>query len=75
MKCMPVPTQPKQMSNCYLRPDGALMIEVQPGEFVSETAAQRGLVDPRVLTNIAHVKGRLKSPSRARSSPRQRQKG
>jgi hypothetical protein len=61
---MPVPTQPKQMSNCYLRPDGALMIEVQPGEFVSETAAQRGLVDPRVLTNIARVK--VKSPSRAR---------
>jgi hypothetical protein len=69
-----VPKQPKRMVNCYLRDDGELMIEVQPGEFVSETAAQRGLVDPSVLTNIASVKGRLKSPSRA-LSPRQPQTG
>ena len=46
----------------YLRDDGELMIEVQPGEFVSESAAQRGLVHPNVLADIARIKAVLKRP-------------
>ena len=48
----------------YLRDDGELIIEVKPGEFVSESAARRGLVHPNVLADIHRIKGRLRRPPR-----------
>ena len=39
-----MPKQAKRVSAYYLRDDGQLMIEVQPGQFVSETAARLGII-------------------------------
>jgi hypothetical protein len=58
----------------YLRDDGELMIEVQPGEFVSETAARRGFVHPNVLADIHRIKGRLRrGPRKQLANPKPRQ--
>jgi transposase-like protein len=51
------------VSAYYLRDDGQLMIEVQPGQFVSETAAQLGLFHPNLLADIQRIKGRLQRPA------------
>jgi hypothetical protein len=56
---MPVPKPAKRVYDYYLRDHGQLMIEVQPGEFVSETAARLGLVHPNVLADIQRIKVRL----------------
>jgi hypothetical protein len=57
--------QRKRVYGYYLRDDGELMIEVQPGEFVSEAAARSGLVHPNVLADIHRIKGRLRRPPRS----------
>lgn len=54
-----MPKQAKRVSRYYLRDDGQLMVEVQPGEFVSETAARLGLVHPNLLADIQRIRGRL----------------
>ena len=51
--------QAKPVQGYYLRDHGELMIEMQPGEFVSETAARLGLVHPNLLADIQRIKGRL----------------
>ena len=54
--------------------DGELMIEMQPGEFVNETAVRRGLVHSNVLTDIHRIKGRLRrTPQRLPKNPKPRQ--
>jgi hypothetical protein len=58
-----MPKQAKRVSRYYLRDDGQLMVEVQPGEFVSETAARLGLVHPNMLADIQRIKGRLQRPA------------
>ena len=64
----------RRVHGCYLRDDGELMIEVQPGEFVSELAARRGLVHPNILVDIHRIKvgcgGRRRGnwPTRSRDS-------
>lgn len=61
------------MQGYYLRDDGELMIEMQPGEFVSETAARCGLVPPSVLTDIHRIKGRLRrTPRQLPKNPKPR---
>ncbi len=52
----------------YIRDDGELMIEIKRGEFVSETAARRGLAHPNVLVQIDRVKGRLRRGPRKQLS-------
>ena len=58
-----MPKQAKRVSAYYLRDDGQLMIEVQPGQFVSETAARLGLFHPNLLADIQRIKGRLQRPA------------
>jgi hypothetical protein len=55
--------QAKRVYSYYLRDDGELMIEVQPREFVSETAARLGFVHPNVLADIQRIKDRLQRPA------------
>jgi hypothetical protein len=65
--------QAKRVQGYYLRDDVELMIEMQPGEFVSETAVRRGLVQPSVLTDIHRIKGRLRrTPRRLPKNPKPR---
>ena len=58
-----MPKQAKRVSAYYFRDDGQLMIEVQPGQFVSETAARLGLFHPNLLADIQRIKGRLQRPA------------
>jgi hypothetical protein len=58
-----VPNKDKErVHGYYLRDDGELMIELRPGQFVSETAAHLGFVHPNVLADIGRIKGRLQRP-------------
>ena len=66
-----MPKQAKRVSAYYLRDDGQLMIEVQPGQFVSETAARLGLFHPNLLTDIQRIKDRLQRRP-ARLTPKRR---
>jgi hypothetical protein len=50
------------------RDDGQLMIEVQPGQFVSETGARLGLFHPNLLAHIQRIKGRLQRPASEKPS-------
>lgn len=56
----------------YLRDDDELMIEIKPGEFVSETAARRGLAHPNALVQIDRIKGRLRRGPRRQLSSKPR---
>jgi hypothetical protein len=56
--------QTKRIQHRYFRDDGELMIEMQPGEFVSETAVRRGLVQTNAPADPHRVKGRLRRTSR-----------
>jgi len=38
-----------KLPNYYVSDDGVLMIELQPGRFISETAARSGLVHSKVI--------------------------
>jgi hypothetical protein len=63
----------ERVQGYYLRDDGELMIEMQPGEFVSETAVRRGLVQSSVLTDIHRIKNRLRrTPLRLPKNPKPR---
>jgi hypothetical protein len=63
--------QTKRVQDRYFRDDGELMIEMQPGEFVSETAVRRGLVHPIVLNDVPRIKGRLRpTPRRLPTNPK-----
>jgi hypothetical protein len=53
-----------KLSNYYIRDDGKLMIEVQPGEFVSEAAARSGLVHSKVISDIERIKNAIKHVSK-----------
>jgi hypothetical protein len=57
-----------KLSNYYVRDDGVLMIEVRPGQFVSETAARSGLVLSKVIEDIERIKSTLKRPGDKRPS-------
>jgi hypothetical protein len=59
--------QAKPVQGYYLRDHGELMIEMQPGEFVSETAVRCGLVHPNVLADIHRIKGRLRRTPQRRA--------
>lgn len=52
-------TDKNRILGYYVRDDGELMLEIRPGEFVNETAARRGFVEPNVLSDIHRIKGRL----------------
>ena len=65
-----MPKQAKQVSSYYLRDDGQLMVEIRPGEFVSETAARLGLVHPNLLADIQRIKDRLYRPAAKKPSNR-----
>jgi hypothetical protein len=56
--------QTKRVHSYYIRDDGELMVEVKPGEFVSETAACLGFVHPNLLADVERIKGRLGRPPR-----------
>ncbi|MGH9806042.1 MAG: hypothetical protein ACRD9W_02050, partial [Terriglobia bacterium] len=62
--------EPDHVYGYYLRDDGELMIEVKPGEFVTETAARSGLLPSSILTDISRIKGRLGRLPRATRKPR-----
>jgi hypothetical protein len=59
----------KQVLRYYLRDDGELMLEMRPGEFISETAARRGLAHPQLLAEVHRIKGRLGRAKRANPKP------
>ena len=59
----------KQALGYYLRDDGELMLEMRPGEFISETAARRGFAHPKLLTEVHRIKGRLSLTKRANPKP------
>ena len=63
-----------KLSNYYVRDDGVLMIEVQPGRFISETATRSGLVHSKVIEDIDRIKSTLKHlGDKRRSNPKTRQ--
>ena len=55
----------KQVLRYYLRDDGELRL----GEFISETAARRGLAHPQLLAEVHRIKGRLGRAKRANPKP------
>ena len=55
--------QAKLVNSYYMRDDGALMIEVAPGQFISETAARLGLVHPNMRADIERIRSKLKLPA------------
>jgi hypothetical protein len=57
-----------KLPNYYVRDDGVLMIELQPGRFISETAARSGLVHSKVIEDIQRIKSTLKPPGNKRRS-------
>lgn len=65
-----MPKDRKRILSYYLRDDGELMLEVRPGEFVSEAAARQGLVHASQLADVPHIKGRLATAKRADLKPR-----
>jgi hypothetical protein len=59
----------KHVLRYYLRDDGELMLEIRPGEFISETAARQGLAHPKLLAEVHRIKGRLSRAKRANPKP------